>query len=494
MLADPSVPAPAPEPAPVPPRPVPAPPPAPGDARGAWARRSVTLKLVAIAAMTIVLLIPLMLLRGLVNERETLRDDARSEVSSKWGGPQTIGGPVLTVPVETFVPAANGQPGRVETRYAHFLPDSLVVDGTVAPTVRERGIFKVVLYNARLRVRGAFPRPDFRGLDLGGGTPRPERAFVQMGIPDLTGVRDPILLTWGGRRLETSPGIPTDDVYGAGVSVSVPLAASDSGLVRFDVPLNLNGSTRLDFVPLGKETRVRLRSPWTTPSFQGAFIPDAHAETADGFTAYWKVLSLNRNYGQRFVGTFPDRGGSNDGVEMAPARYDSDGSRVQGSAFGVELMLPVDAYQKTMRTAEYGLLFVLLTFATFFFIEVLGGRRVHPVQYLLVGFAICLFYLLLLALSEYVTFNVAYVLAAGGVLALVLLYSKAIFDEWRLAGMVAGLLLLFYVYFFVLLQLEELALLVGSLGLFVTLALVMYLSRRVDWYGMTDGKQPAKAV
>ncbi len=151
----------------------------------------------------------------------------------------------------------------------------------------------------------------------------------------------------------------------------------------------------------------------------------------------------------------------------------------------------VDAYQQAMRTAEYGLLFVLLTFATFFFVETLGGRRVHPVQYLLVGFAVCLFYLMLLAFSEYLSFNLAYALAAVAILTLVLAYSKAVLGSWRLAGTVTGVLLLFYVYFFVLLQLEEFALLAGSLGLFVILAAVMYLSRRVDWYGL--GGQPDAA-
>ena len=191
----------------------------------------------------------------------------------------------------------------------------------------------------------------------------------------------------------------------------------------------------------------------------------------------------------RFVGDFIGRNGRSDGMEYN-GRYEVEAATTPDGAFGVELLQGVDGYRKTMRSAEYGLLFVLLTFATFFFIEVLGGRRVHPVQYLLVGMAVCLFYLMLLAFSEYVVFDVAYIGAALAILALVLLYAKAIFDSWRLAGLVAGVLAAFYLYFYVLLSLEDLALLVGSVGLFVILAGVMYLSRRVDWYGMTGRDEP----
>jgi inner membrane protein len=208
------------------------------------------------------------------------------------------------------------------------------------------------------------------------------------------------------------------------------------------------------------------------------------------------VLHLNRNYGQAFLGAFNQPTAlvhAVDAYGTYPMRADvvSPEGLASGapSAFGVELLLPVDEYQKTARAAKYCMLFVFLTFLTFFFVEVLGGRRIHPVQYLLVGFAITLFYLLLLSFAEYIPFGAAYAVAGAAVLGLVTPYAKAIFGEWRLAALVAGLLALFYGYFYVLLQLEAYALLFGSLGLLVTLAVVMYLSRGVDWYGL--GAPPA---
>ena len=495
-------PAPSPQtPAATPPVLSPTPPyaPAPAETRSAWARRSVTLKLVAIAALTLVLLVPLLLLRGLIDERENLRDTARREVASSWGAPQAIEGPVLSVPVER--PARDDKGAAIPNAaplvtWVHFLPDSLSVEGTLTPEIRTRGIFDVVLYGSTATVKAQFPAPSFVGLVGVSGTPRLDQAVVQMGIHDLKGVKDAVRFQWsplGAARtgspadssLEAASGLPTTDLFATGVNASVPLTEKATGYA-FETTLALNGSTRFDVQPLGKETHVHLRSPWATPSFGGAFLPDTRTVAASGFEARWKVLSLNRDFPQRIVGR-QNLSVSTTGSSDAEMAYDGQGNvpSVTESGFGVELQLPIDAYQKSMRTAEYGLLFVLLTFATFFFVEVLGGRRIHPVQYLLVGFAVSLFYLMLLAFAEYLPFNAAYGVAAAMVLTLVLLYTKAIFGEWRLAGTVTGLLAVFYLYFFVLLQLEEWALLVGSLGLFFVLAGLMYLSRRVDWYGMT---------
>jgi len=466
------------------------------ESRAIWARRSVTLKIVAIGALIIVLMIPSFLLRDLIGQRQRLRDAARRDVASDWGQEQTIGGPVLTIP---YVVRGTTETGAIveTTQYAHFFPDRLDVTGTVAPEIRTRGIYKVVLYNSRLQLRGRFPRPNAADLGIAADALRPADAFVSLGIPDMVGVKNRIEFRWADSTHTAEPGIPTQDVFTSGVHVPVSLSAQATGY-DFAVDLNLNGSGSLGFLPVGKETNVSLTSPWGTPSFSGAFLPDEREVTDAGFEAQWRVLNLNRNYGQSFIGAFnqptqlftdsPDDPG-----------YDSYARSVEmttggglPSAFGVRLLLPVDEYQKTSRATTYCMLFVFLTFTTFFFVEILGGRRIHPVQYLLVGFAITLFYLLLLSFSEYIPFGSAYGTAALAVLGLVTLYAKAIFGEWKLAGVVAGLLALFYGYFYVLLQLEAYALLFGSLGLLVTLAVVMYLSREVDWYGFGGGSPPSK--
>ena len=440
-----------------------------------WARRSVALKIAGIAFIILVLLVPLALLGGLINERESLRDQARREVAAQWGQEQTVGGPVLTVPYTTVEVDGNNV-RRTVTQYAHLFPDELAVAGTMAPEVRQRGIFKVVLYNADLRVRGRFPVFDAAALGINPDQLRPDEAFLQIGLGDMVGIQDTIGVRWNGARANADPGLTTNDVFSTGVQV--PVALSDEG-ATFSFDLDLNGSRQLGVLPVGKETTVSLSSPWDTPKFAGAFLPDARQVRADGFEAQWRVLHLNRNYPQAFTGGF----GNSTRLD-SPASYDYiEPAAGNASAFGVELLLPVDEYQKTSRAAKYGALFVFLTFLTFFFVETLGGRRIHPVQYLLVGFAITLFYLLLLAFAEYMVFDGAYGLAALAILSLVTLYSRAIFASWRLAGIVGGLLALFYGYFYVLLQLEQMALLFGSLGLLLTLAIVMYVSRSVDWYG-----------
>lgn len=441
-------------------------------------RRSLVWKVVAIVAIVLVLMVPLGLLGGLISERESLREEARREVSAQWGQDQTLGGPVLTIPYTATEPAPNGGQQQV-TRYAHLFPDALDVEGRMEPQVRTRGIFRVVLYEAQLTVRGRFPSVDSAAFGIPRGALRLDEAFVQIGISDLVGVRDPIRLRWDGATREADPGIVTADVFAAGVTVPVRV---DGDGAAFSFDLSLNGSGSLGVLPVGRETTLRLTSPWDTPRFAGAFLPEERTVADSGFEARWRVLHLNRNYPQAFTGGF----GRPTGLPLrraSPDYYEIEAASGGGaSAFGVELLLPVDEYQKTNRAAKYGVLFVFLTFLTFFFVEVLGGRRIHPIQYLLVGFAVTLFYLLLLAFAEYLPFDGAYGVAAVAILSLVTLYARAVFGGWRLAALVGGLLALFYGYFFVLLQLEAYALLAGSLGLLVTLAVVMYLSRQVDWY------------
>ena len=470
-----------------------------------WARRSVTLKVVSIGAIVLVLLVPMLLLDGLIDERESLRDGARREVAAQWGQNQTVGGPVLSVPY-TYT-ERSGDAGSAtlvrSTRYVHLLPDRLDVSGTMEPEIRTKGIFRVVLYNARLSVSGRFPALDAAALGVPAGALRPAEAFLQVGISDMAGIREVVPVTWGGVAREADPGIATADVFSSGVSVPVRLGATDGDSTGagasattagtdFSFDLNLNGSGSLGVLPAGKQTTLNLRAPWGTPRFAGAFLPENRTVSDSGFVAAWRVLNLNRNYPQAFDGPF----GQATELDANPSDADrgdymgvettSDGG--VSSAFGVELLLPVDEYQKTARAAKYGMLFVFLTFLTFFFVEVLGDRRIHPVQYLLVGFAVTLFYLLLLAFAEYVPFDGAYGLAAVAILGLVTLYARAVFGEWRLAGLVGGLLAVFYGYFYVLLQMEAYALLFGSLGLLVTLAAVMYLSRKVNWYGEDAGR------
>jgi len=250
-------------------------------------------------------------------------------------------------------------------------------------------------------------------------------------------------------------------VVDSGVSVKVPATGLSN---TFSLELNLNGSQGLNFIPLGRETNVNLASNWASPSFKGVFLPDSREVTDNGFKADWKVLHLNRNYPQEWAGNAP--------------------SSVGESAFGVELLIPVDEYQKSMRSIKYAIMLIALTFLIFFFVEVLNSRRIHPIQYILVGLALCIFYLLLLSISEHLNFNKAYIISSIATILLITAYTKTVFKSNRLTSLQSLVLVILYGFMYLLIQLEDYAILIGSIGLFIVLAIVMYISRKIDWYNI----------
>lgn len=423
---------------PVPPAPLP---PRPADSRAGGA---LVLKLFVIGFLGVLLLVPSVLIQNLIEEREKTRDQAVTEISSKWGSDQTLGGPVLTVP---FRRGRMNEQGKSEliTDYAHFFPERLDVRGRLTPEKRYRGIYVVMLYHAQLTLSGRFRQPDFAALKI-----RPEDiqwndAFLSLGLTDLKGIRQAVRIQLGNQQLQFEPGQATKDLFQHGVGIPVRLTPDGTGTLPFTLNLSLNGSNELTILPLGQETTVELTSPWQTPSFVGTFLPEQRNVTSEGFTARWKVLHYNRNYPQQGVGAFV-----NFQPTPVPNEY-RDGKPIvndESGRFGVKLLLPVDEYQKTARSAKYSVLFVLLTFTAFFFVEILNGRRLHPIQYLLVGVAVVLFYVLLLSISEYLSFANAYAIAVAVILGMVFLYTKAIFRSLRLAVIFNGILAIFYGFFY----------------------------------------------
>jgi inner membrane protein len=441
-----------------------------------WAKRSVTLKLIVIAILILILLIPTSMLSTLIYERQSVRDQAVEEVSSKWGLQQTVGGPVLTVPYEETIKNENGSYEKV-MHNAHFLPDQLTIGGEVIPEKRYRGIYVVMLYKSKLRISGTFSYPDFSELNLNPADVHLNEAYISLGIPDLKGINDAVNMTVNDSSFSFGPGIPDNDLFASGISFKFPL--SEMQTFNFSLDVNLNGSTSLAFLPFGKETLVDIRSPWGTPSFEGSFLPDTRSVSDSGFSAQWKVLQLNRNYPQQGTGNFIGIADNND-------YYSGNISSGNEAAFGVKLLLPIDEYQKTMRSVKYCIMFIIITFLSFFFVEVLNKKRIHAIQYLLVGSAICLFYVLLLSISEHLRFGQSYLISSAATLILITLYAAYIFKNRFLTAIFAGILALLYGFFYSLLQLEDYALLLGSIGLFIILATIMYLTRKVDWYGETD--------
>ncbi len=440
-----------------------------------WLRTSTMLKIAVIGILILILMIPTEMLKSLINEREATRNEAVAEVSAKWGNEQVIGGPVLSVPYELITKDDKGRT-QSQTMYAHFLPDDLQFDGSIQPEKRNRGIFVVMLYNTRLTIRGNFKKPSVASLGLSPDIMQWDKAFLSLGISDMKGIRDAISFRVNNQRLTAEPGIPSSDIVSSGVSVPIALTAET---YQFESVINLNGSTQLSFLPFGKETRVRLQSSWTTPSFTGSFLPDQRSVTDQGFRASWKVLQFNRNFPQQGIGSFLSKTTTDeDGEPQRP----TVATHEELSSFGIKLLLPVDEYQKTTRSAKYGIIFVILTFVAFFFVEILNRRRIHPIQYLLVGFAICLFYLLLLSLSEHISFDWAYLIGSSIILILITFYVRYVFSNLRLTIVFSGVLALLYGFFYALLQLEDYSLLLGSFGLLLILGVIMSLTRNVNWY------------
>jgi inner membrane protein len=447
---------------------------------GFWKANKIILKSFFIGLLVLLLLIPTYFIQNLVSERQDRQKDAVTEISSKWAGPQTVTGPVIGIPYHERVTENNNT--REEKKWAYFLPSKLDIHAHIIPEKRYRGIYQVIVYTTELQIKGSYDSLHLAELNIPAENLLWNEAAVFFDISDVQGLKEDMLLHFSttGLTAGINPPVPTGTSPTAGAAdlemipakfsteqfhnpLSASLPASMAGIhgpLEFSTTVKLKGSGNLLFVPAGKETRVEASSSWSDPSFTGSFLPDIRSVKDSGFIADWKVLYLNRNYPQQWK----------QGVyELGKA------------AFGVNLIVPVDSYQQTTRSVKYSILIILLTFTAFFLIEWIYSRAIHSLQYVLVGFALCLFYTLLLSFSEYIGFNPAYLVAALATIGLIAWYVRSILRSSKMSLFVASLLALQYGFIFTLIQLQDYALLMGSIGLFITLAVVMYFSRKIKW-------------
>jgi inner membrane protein len=434
-------------------------------------RTSVMARLIVMGLILLGLLIPLSMVQSVVSERAVRRDSVAADVSSTWGASQLLAGPMLTVPYEYTIVENDGKTRQVIGR-ATFLPDVLKTQGSLSPDIRERGLFKVVVYAAELSLSGRFSSPDISSVIRGSVRPLFNDASVNIGVADPRGVRR-ATLSWNGSDRQLEPGIADNALATTGLHARVNLNEPVSdGAIPFSIGIQLNGSRDFRIVPAGNVTSANLTSSWPHPGFVGT-SPQERAVDVSGFRATWDVSYFGRG--------FP-RGWSDANIDREKMRNQAD-----ASAFGVTLVQPVDIYQQAERSVKYAALFVVLTFVVFFLFEVVRARLLHPVQYVFVGFALCVFYLLLISLSEHFGFDRAYSAAAVAITLLISTYSVFVLDglkEGVVVGTSTGGL---YGFLYLLLRLEDYALLAGSLGLFAALALVMLLTRRVNWYELRLG-------
>lgn len=442
-------------------------------------RNSAMARLGIMGVLFIGLLIPLSMMHSVVSERAGRRNEAAAVISAEWGGPQTLAGPVLTVPYRLEWKDASGNV-RDRTQRLFILPEALTVAGAIEHSTRKRGLFEVVVYTAKLKVSGRFMRPDLSGI-----RPQPshvdwDNATVDVGVTDPRGIARRVSMRWGGRDVGFVPGVTPNGLFSTGLRVPIGNVPEGLNAIPFEFEIDLNGTRDLRFLPAGDETQLTLTSTWPHPSFTGAPLPRERSVGADGFTASWNIPYFGRGYPPRWTSD-----------EILP---DERRGEVYGAAVGVTLMRPVDIYQQTERAVKYAALFIVLTFVIAFLWEVTGGVLVHPVQYLFVGFAMCVFYLLLLSLAEHVQFDGAYAAAAFATVTLLAWYWSWVLNGLKQGTVMGGVLVGLYGFLYLLLRLEDYALLAGSIGLFLVLAAAMFMTRRVQWFDLRLGtRQDASA-
>ncbi len=433
--------------------------------------RSPGLKFLLIAALTILMAIPLLFIRIALSEREERAAGAVQDVASGWGGPQVVAGPVLlvpyTVPTTSTIQGTTTQ--TTERRVAVLLPENLGIKAYASEQTRWRGIFSVPVYRAALDLHATFDKKALAGIAFTDAVIHWNEASISVLVSDPHGLADSVAMTVNGRTVAFQSGSGLDD---GPAGIQAPLGLAGPQDLTIDTHFALRGTRELSFAPLGRRTTASLQSSWASPSFFGAFLPAERKVGQGGFTASWVVPYLARGFGQSF------------------ATADLVGNLLLGSASGVKFYHPVDHYQLVERSLKYAIMFIALAFLIFFVIETVSPRRLHAIQYALVGAAQVLFYLLLLSFSEHIGFGLAYGVASAATLVLTSASAgSALADKLR-AGVLCANLVGLYVLLYVILSAEDYALLIGSGLLFAALSATMYVTRRIDWY-RTAEPQPA---
>jgi inner membrane protein len=328
-------------------------------------RNSSTFKIISVGVLILLLLIPASMVQSLIAEREYRRDAVVQEINQKWGNDQLITGPFISIPFRSYYKDKKGE--LLHTiQYIHVLPESLDITGKIEPHVRYRSLFEAVLYNGKLDISGSFTIPSLSMLNVDSASILWHKAVISLGISDMRGIQEEVVFTLPHTVLKAGPGLLNTDIAASGVHAVLPGLSTDKQ-VPFSFAVNLNGSEQLQFVPVGESNTIAVQSNWKSPSFNGEFLPYERNITQSGFDAKWKVLHLNRNYPQYWVGS----------------NYS-----IQSSAFGLKLILTADVYQKSTRLAKYAIMFLVFTFAAFFFSEVITKQRIHPIQYIFIGIGI----------------------------------------------------------------------------------------------------------
>jgi inner membrane protein len=454
------------------------PPPLPRSQPSFGKRYRTIIKLIGVGALVLLLLIPLGMITGVLSDRLQRRNEAVYDITSSWGREQNLIGPVLMIPFQyrfKTVKEVPGKDGKVEKReveetasaWAYFLPEMLNVVGDAETQKLKRGIYEAAVFRAQVKLSGRFAAPDFGALKIDIKDVQWKDALVSIAINDLRGTREGLVLDWGGMKRPMLPGSNAPG-YTTGATAALGDGKPINAPVEFSIPIDFNGSEGIYFAPFGVQNEAVLKSNWPDPAFRGAFLPAERSVRDNGFDARWKVSYYGRSYQQSWT--------SQTGNERFTTQA------VSQSMFGTQFLSVLDAYRYVERSIKYGVLFLVLVFTTFFLFEVTARQKIHPFQYLIVGAALCLFYLLLLSISEFIGFGLAYLVAAAASTILITWYCRFFLGGGARTLMIGAGLAGVYTFLYITLRQQDYALLMGAIALFILLSVVMYVTRKIDWY------------
>ncbi|HWY39359.1 MAG TPA: cell envelope integrity protein CreD [Chthoniobacterales bacterium] len=459
------------------------PPPLPKSQPSFGKRYRTIIKLIGVGVLILLLLIPLGMITGVLSERLNRRNEAVADITSSWGKEQCVIGPVLIIPYRyrfKAVKEVSGSDGKIEKReieetalaYAYFLPELLNVTGDAETQTLKRGIYEAAVFRAQIKLSGRFAVPDFSAFNIDLKDVQWKDALVTIAVNDLRGTREGLVLDWGGTK---RPLLPSSLVpgYTTGATASLADPKPIAAPVEFSIPIDFNGSEGIYFAPFGVQNEATLKSNWPDPAFRGAFLPTERSVRDNGFDAKWKVSYYGRSYPQSWTS------------QMGNDRFTTQA--VSQSVFGAQFLSILDSYRFVERSIKYGVLFLVLVFTTFFLFEVTARQKIHPLQYLMVGAALCLFYLLLLSISEFLGFGLAYLIAAGASTILITWYCRSFLGGGVRTLIIGAGLAGVYTFLYITLRQQDYALLMGAIALFILLAVVMYVTRKIDWYARDGG-------
>lgn len=442
--------------------------------------QSNTARLAMIGILILILLIPLELVKSLVRERKYRQEEVISEINSKWGKEVFFYGPILKIPYNTYetTTISYGKNGSEQlktskTNYAYFFPETLKNISDVQTEIKKRNNYQSVVFTAQMDFQGKYTKPDFSSKSIPDSDIQWDKATILIRTTNLSSIKNTVAINLSGKEYVFEPiyeeNHVSGDEYGSYSSDYMSVASLETPFINFkeyfekgefNFSVKYDGSSKISFVPIGKTTESTIKSDWTAPSFKGNFLPYQKEITNNGFSADWKVLHINRPFSQQSFGVLPN---------------------IQQYTFDVDFVIPVDEYQQNERATKYGFLVIGLTFLIFFLLQSISKIKIHIFQYTMIGLALIMFYTLLISITEHSSFSKAYLIASVMVILLISLYSVSILKGRKFPVFIGASLIGLYGFIFVIIQLENYALLVGSIGLFLILASVMYVSRKIEW-------------